>query len=123
MKYILQVFTFMAVREYIIIEKVIKHIDKINEYSINMEQSTFLADTKIVEACVFNLLQMGELVGKINKEFRNTHSNIPWHKIRGLRNRIVHDYEGVRLEIIWDIVKNDLPMLRGQLGKLVSSSD
>ena len=80
-----------------------------------MEQSVFLADTKIVEACVFNLVQIGELSAKISKEFRETHNDIPWHKIRGLRNKIVHDYEGVRLEIIWDIIKTDLPLLREQL--------
>ena len=105
----------MADREYILIKKIIKHIDKINEYVANMEQAVFLADTKIVEACVFNLLQMGELTEKMSREFRDVHFDIPWHKIRGLRNRIVHDYEGVRLEIIWDIVKDDLPILREQL--------
>ena len=111
----------MADRESFLIKKIIKHIDKIDEYACNVEQSVFLADTKIVEACIFNLLQMGELTGKIDKKFKDVHSDIPWNKIRGLRNRIVHDYEGVRLEIIWDIVKNDLLILREQLIKLVSS--
>ena len=108
----------MADKDYILVQKIIGHIDKINEYITNMEQSVFLADTKSVEACVFNLLQIGELTGKIDKQFRDTHFDIPWHKIRGLRNRIVHDYEGVKLEIIWDIVKNDLPVLSEQLGHL-----
>ena len=111
----------MATREYIIIKKVIKYIDKINEYTANMNQSAFLADSKVVEACVFNLLQIGELIGKIDKEYREANPNIPWHKIRGLRNKIVHDYEGVRLEIIWDIVKSDLPTLHKQLINLIPS--
>jgi uncharacterized protein with HEPN domain len=110
----------MADREYILIKKIIKHIDKINEYAADMEQSVFLSDTKIVEACVFNLLQIGELTGNMCKEFRDAHFDIPWHKIRGLRNKIVHDYEGVRLEIIWDIVRNDLPILREQLINILS---
>ncbi|MCL1911486.1 MAG: DUF86 domain-containing protein [Leptospirales bacterium] len=66
---------------------------------------------------------MGELTGKIDKQFRDIYFDIPWNKIRGLRNRIVHDYEGVKLEIIWDIVKNDLPVLREQLKNLASSAD
>ena len=114
-KYARLVFTFMANKDYVVVKKIIKHIDKINEYIINIEQSVFLADTKIIEACVFNLLQMGELTRKIDKEFMDVYCDIPWHKIRGLRNRIVHDYEGVRLEFIWDIVKNDLPILHKQL--------
>jgi len=84
-----------------------------------MEQSVFLTDTKTVEACVFNLLQMGELTGKIDKEFRDAHPDISWHRIRGLRNKIVHDYEGVSLGIIWDIVKSDLTILREQLISLL----
>ena len=111
----------MADKENFLIKRIIKHIDKINEYASNMEQSAFLIDTKIVEACVFNLLQIGELTGKIDKKFRDVHDDIPWHKIRGLRNKIVHNYEGVRLEIIWDIIKNDLRVLREQLINLVSS--
>ena len=69
---------------------------------------------------MFNLLQMGELAGRLDEGFRNAHSDIPWFKIRGLRNKIAHDYDGVRLEIIWDIVKDDLGVLRGQLADLLN---
>jgi len=58
---------------------------------------------------------MGELVGRLDDDFRSNRVDIPWFKIRGLRNKITHDYEGVRLELIWDIVKDDLSVLRGQL--------
>ena len=44
--------------------------------------------------------------------------DIPWNEMRGLRNKIVHDYEGVNLTLIWDIVKDDLPELYGQLEEL-----
>ena len=105
----------MADKNHIIVEKIVAHIDKITSYIAGLERATFLADTKAVEACVFNLLQMGELAGRLDEGFRNAHADIPWFKIRGLRNKIAHDYEGVRLEIVWDIVKDDLSILRGQL--------
>jgi uncharacterized protein with HEPN domain len=108
----------MADKNHIILEKIVGHIDKIASYIIGLEKSTFLADTKSVEACVFNLLQMGELAGRLDEGFKNAHADIPWFKIRGLRNKIAHDYEGVRQEIIWDIVKDDLSALRGQLVNL-----
>lgn len=47
----------------------------------------------MVEACVFNLSQIGELVNKLDKEFIESYPEIPWFKMRGLRNRIVHDCE------------------------------
>lgn len=54
----------------------------------------------MVEACVFNLSQIGELVNKLDKDYISKYPEISWFKIRGLRNGIVHDYEGVNLNII-----------------------
>jgi uncharacterized protein with HEPN domain len=108
----------MAAKDQIIVTKIIAHIDKINGYVGSLGQEEFLADSKLVEACVFNLLQMGELAWRLADEFRNDHPDIPWAKIRGLRHKIVHDYEGVNLEIIWDIVNKDLEPLRRQLAGL-----
>ena len=112
-KSIVRVFLSMAHKNHVILEKIVGHIDKIKLYIAGLDRTTFLADTKVIEACVFNLLQMGELAGRLNEGFTNAHTDIPWFKIRGLRNKIAHDYEGVRLEIIWDIVKDDLSVLRG----------
>jgi uncharacterized protein with HEPN domain len=109
----------MADKESLIVTKIIAHIDKINSYADGLGQKEFEADSKLAEACVFNLLQMGELAWRLPDEFRDTHPEIPWAKIRGLRHKIVHDYEGVKLEIIWDIVKNDLEPLRRQLASLI----
>ncbi|MDR2934969.1 MAG: DUF86 domain-containing protein [Candidatus Adiutrix sp.] len=108
----------MAVKDAALVTKIIAHIDRIQSYAGDMGKDGFLADSKLLEACVFNLLQMGELACRLTDEFRNTHPEIPWTKIRGLRHKIVHDYEGVDLEIIWDIVNNDLAHLRRQLAGL-----
>lgn len=72
----------------------------------------------LVEACVFNLSQIGELANKIDKDFEENNSSIPWRVLYGLRNKIVHDYEGVNLVLIWDIIKEDLPELNTQLVEL-----
>jgi uncharacterized protein with HEPN domain len=109
----------MASKHIVVIEKIVVYMDKIAAYVVDMDQAAFLADTKLVEACVFNLLQIGELAGRLDESFRNAHPDIPWQKLRGLRNKIVHDYEGVKLDIIWDIVKNDLGKLHGQLAPLL----
>ena len=73
----------------------------------------------MVEACVFNLSQIGELVNKLDKEYVLKCNEIPWFKMRGLRNRIVHDYEGVNLNLIWEIIDMDIVVLREQLLKLI----
>lgn len=66
----------------------------------------------MVEACIFNLSQIGELVNKLDKEYINKYQDIPWHKMKGLRNRIVHDYECVNLKLIWEVIDYDLKLLR-----------
>jgi len=102
----------------IIVMKIMAYIDKIDLYIANVDKSAFLSDTKLIEACVFNLLQIGELANRVGENFQHTHPDIPWHKMRGLRNRLVHDYEGVNLELVWDVVKSDLETLRKQLANI-----
>ncbi|MBQ7033868.1 MAG: DUF86 domain-containing protein [Clostridia bacterium] len=102
----------------IIVEKILKYISKVLEYTKDTEHNAFISNSILVEACVFNLGQIGELANKIDKEFEKSNSSIPWRVLYGLRNKIVHDYEGVNLVLIWDIVKEDLPKLHSQLQEL-----
>lgn len=95
-----------------------KYISKIIEYTRNMNYNAFADNAMLIEACVFNLSQIGELANKIDDAFEKTHSDIPWRVMYGLRNKIVHDYEGVNFVLIWDIIKNDLPELDNQLKEL-----
>jgi uncharacterized protein with HEPN domain len=74
----------------------------------------------MVEACIFNLSQIGELVNKLDGEYVLEHPETPWFKMRGLRNRIVHDYEGVNLKLIWEIINMDIKILKKQLSKLIT---
>lgn len=104
----------------IIVEKILNYIDKIIDYVNGETYDSFSENTILVEACVFNLSQIGELANKLDEEFEKAHSNIPWRILYGLRNRIVHDYEGVNLRLIWDIVYNDLPDLREDIAHLLA---
>lgn len=58
---------------------------------------------------------MGELARRVDDAFANAHPEIPWRTLNGLRNRIVHDYEGVNLRLIWEIISDDLPQLLEKL--------
>lgn len=105
-------------RNDIIVQKLIAYSRKVVQYCDGVTYSEFIADSKLLEACVFNLSQMGELVKKLEDTFITQHSDIPWRAIYGLRNRIVHDYDGVNLTLIWDIISEDLPSLLKQLEKI-----
>ena len=99
----------------IIIKKIVSYIDKIQGYCERKNYDSFVVDTLLVDACVFNLSQIGELVKHFDKEFIEAHNDIPWSQIKGLRNRIVHDYEGVNLRLVWEIIDEDLQELKEQL--------
>ncbi len=102
----------------IIVGKMIKYIEKILAYTDGVSYDDFSKNSILVEACVFNLGQLGELSNKTDKDFEAENSSIPWRTMYGLRNKIVHDYEGVNLVLIWDIIKNDLPELKNALSDL-----
>ncbi len=104
-----------------IIKKMIKYIDSILKYTKDVSYDQFKDNSMMVEACVVNLSQIGGLVDKLDEEYKGRHSDIPWFKIKGLRNRIVHDYEGVKLNLIWEIIDVDIKILREQLLKLSNS--
>ena len=105
-------------RNEIILQKMHRYAEKLIEYCEGYTYDTFIADMKTVEACVFNLSQMGELANRVDDAFADAHPSIPWRLIYGLRNRIVHDYEGVNLQLIWEIIHDDLPGLRSELAKI-----
>ncbi len=80
-----------------------------------MTQGSFQSDEKTSDAVVRNLEIIGEAAGRFPEEFMDRNSEIEWFKIVGLRNRIVHEYFGVDLEIIWQIIKRDFPAFKKSL--------
>ena len=102
----------MKSKEYLSLQKMIEYIDKSIVYTEGYTFEEFCNDSKTVDATVFIISQIGELVKNISKETMEKYSNIEWNMIKGLRNRIVHDYEGINLELIWAIVQKDIVKLR-----------
>ncbi len=67
----------------------------------------------------FSLAQIGELAGKLSDEFLAECVDIPWRQIKGMRNLIIHDYEGINLRIVRQTVEEDVPALRRRLRDLL----
>ncbi len=105
-------------RNSIVVAKLIGYSNKLLRYCEGLSYEQFASDEKTVEACVFNLSQMGELANRVDDEFAQVHSEVPWKLLYGLRNRIVHDYEGVNLKLIWEIISDDIPELLDALNKI-----
>ena len=73
-----------------------------------------------VEATVFNLMQIGELAKtSLSDDTKEQITSIPWRQIYGMRNRIVHGYDGVNMLIVWETVSEDIPQLNRELAKIL----
>lgn len=101
----------MKSKEIVSLKKMIEYIDKAKKYVGDYNFEEFCNDEKTVDATVFTISQIGELVKNLSTETREKYSNIEWNMIKGLRNRIVHDYEGINLKAIWYVVNYDIPDL------------
>ncbi|QWB99567.1 DUF86 domain-containing protein [Mycoplasmatota bacterium] len=98
------------------IERLIKYCDKINEYMKPVKSfNEFISKPEKVDAVILNLEQIGETAKKLSKETKEEYFEINWSSIIGLRNMISHEYEGIRLEIIYEIATRHIDGLKGYL--------
>jgi len=93
-------------------------IARIERYISGLSREAFLADDKTGDAVVRNLEIIGEAARRLPEDFTQSHPDIPWQKIVGLRHRIVHEYFGVDMKIVWQICRDDLSALKDQLAHL-----
>lgn len=113
----------MKEHERAILQKMKAYAEQAMQFHSNMTFENFSNDPKTISACVFNLSQIGELVSRLDVEFVEMNSQIPWRKIKGMRNKIVHDYEGIQLNIVWDVLVDFLPELIESIGKIEGKYD
>lgn len=84
-----------------------------------LEARDFLDDKKNITVCAFTVSQIGEIVKEITDETMEKYPSIPWRSIKGMRNRIVHDYENVDLSVLWATIKESLPELKNELKDII----
>jgi uncharacterized protein with HEPN domain len=102
----------------LLIDDILDSGHKILNYTLELTVEQFTADSKTVDAVIRNFEIIGEAANRLPETFREAHSEIDWHKIRGFRNRIVHDYFGIDYSIVWVIKETFLPEMIKQLRKL-----
>jgi uncharacterized protein with HEPN domain len=100
------------------LDDILEAAAKIRNYTAGLSLETFSIDSKTVDAVVRNLEVIGEAVKKIPDEVRLKHPEADWKRIAGLRDILIHDYFGIDLEIIWDILENKLPAFEKQIAQI-----
>ncbi len=103
------------------LEDILDAARKIRAYTEGMSQKTFAADSKTLDAVVRNLEIIDEAIKKIPDDIRSKYPAVDWEKIAGLRDLLIHEYFGIDVEIIWDIVQNKLPVLEKQVQQILKT--
>ena len=90
------------------------------DYTNGMTWEDYLRDPKTQDAVVRNLEVLGEAAKDLSEEIRARYPAIPWRDMMGTRDRLIHHYFGINQEIVWQIVRQDLPGLRLQIEQVIS---
>jgi uncharacterized protein with HEPN domain len=94
-------------------------IVEVDEFTKGMAFDTFEEDRKTINAVIRSLEVLGEATKHIPTSFRNKHPEIPWSKMAGMRDVLIHDYMGVDLMTVWKAAKERLPEIRPAIEKLL----
>lgn len=102
---------------------IIDAIGKILEYTKRVSYDDFCKDAKTIDAVVRNYEIIGEAAKNIPDEVKSTYPEIPWKEMTGMRNKIIHEYFGVDVDIVWETTRNVLPELKKLLEKINNIQD
>lgn len=100
------------------IEDILECIFKIEEYTKAITKTDFLKNTQIQDSIFRRLEIIGEAVKNIPQGFKQKYPEIPWKKIAGMRDILIHEYSGVNLERIWKVVQDDIFDLKDKILKI-----
>lgn len=101
------------------LEDILQAIDKIEKYTKGLNADRLKKEDLIVDGVVRNLEIIGEAAKNTPQDIKKKHPDIEWKKIAGLRDILAHEYFGIDLQILWDIVKNKLPELKTKVTPLM----
>jgi uncharacterized protein with HEPN domain len=102
----------------VFLQSIFESIQKIEHYTFSGKDE-FMKSTLIQDAVIRNLEIIGEATKNIPQDTKEQNSQIPWRQMAGLRDVLIHDYMGISLKIVWNVVQNELPQLKNMIKEIL----
>jgi uncharacterized protein with HEPN domain len=106
----------------LLLEDILESISKIRQYTNGMNFEIFCADSKTIDAVIRNFEIIGEAANRLPDSIKDKYHTVDWFRIRGFRNRIVHDYMGIDYQTVWLIKENYLDQLEVQIRNILTEN-
>ncbi len=105
------------------LDDMLEAIGKIERYTEGLGYEQFRKDDKTIDAVITNFTIIGEAAKKIPAKIRKYHPEIPWKEMAGMRDKLVHEYFGIRLDVVWETIMVRLPQLKPLIKELLEELD
>ncbi len=102
------------------LEKIVADLEFLMKHTKDKTLDEIENDPVLLDSIMFRIIQIAENNSKLTSTFQTEHKNIPWMAIKGMRNRIVHDYAFIDMEIVYDTVTNSIPKLYDEFKKVIN---
>ncbi len=105
----------------IYLKHILDAVLRIEEYTQNVHKEQF-KENKMMQAAVIREIEIiGEAAKRLTNEFKQKYSNVPWKQMAGMRDKVIHDYFGVDIDIVWNTVKKDIPLLKSHFNIILEN--
>jgi len=100
------------------LDDILEAVDKIERYTAGMDYDEFVADEKTVDAVLRNFEVIGEAAKNVPEDVRQEYTAVPWSEMAGMRDKLIHGYATVELQIVWMTVKEEISALGPQIQQI-----